>query len=98
MTEMAQLKNLELLKNLTIGHIGKLLRKNEELQKKKGENNGSKMKKIGDRNYFKKLKSEEQLKKPAEKKTKKPSKHELKQNDNVVRQKLRQTDNEKRSS
>lgn len=49
MTEMAQLKKLELLKNLTTGLIGKLLRKSEELQKKKGEDNGFKMKKIGDR-------------------------------------------------
>jgi len=51
--------------------IGKLLRKNEELPKKKGENNGCKMKKTGDKDFCKKLTSVEQLKKPEEIKTKK---------------------------
>ena len=50
-------------------HIGKLLRKNEELQKKKGESNGCKMKKTGDKNFYKMPRSVEQLKKLEENKT-----------------------------
>jgi len=55
--------------NRITDHIGKLLRKNEELQKKKGESNGCKMKKTGDKNFYKMPRSVEQLKKLEENKT-----------------------------
>ena len=66
------------LANRITDHIGKLLRKNEELQKKKEESNGCKMKKTGDKNSNKKLRSEEQLKTPEGNKTEKTLKLELK--------------------
>jgi hypothetical protein len=66
---------------LTIDHTGKLLRTNEELQKKKEESNGCKMKKTGDKKSYKKPRSVEQLKKPEERKTERTSKPELKLRD-----------------
>ena len=66
---------------MTIDLTGKLLRTNEELQKKKEESNGCKMKKTGDKKSYKKLRSVEQLKKPEERKTERTSKPELKLRD-----------------
>jgi hypothetical protein len=66
---------------LTIDLTGKLLRTNEELQKKKEESNGCKMKKTGDKESYKKLRSVEQLRKPEEKKTERTLKPELKLRD-----------------
>ena len=62
--------------NLIIDLTGKLLRTNEELQKKKEGSNGCKMKKTGDKDFFKKLRSAETLKKPEESKTERTLKQE----------------------
>lgn len=65
---------------------GKLLRKNEELQKKKEESNGCKMKKTGDKDFWKKPRSVEQLKNLEENKTDKTSKLELNKKNKEERQ------------
>ena len=68
-------------------HIGKLLRKNEELQKKKGESNGCKMKKTGDKNFYKMPRSVEQLKKLEENKTEETLNLELNKKNKEEKQK-----------
>lgn len=62
--------------NRTIDLTGKLLRTNEKLQKMKEEKHGCKMKKTGDKDFCKKLRSVEQLKKVEENKTEKTLKQE----------------------
>jgi hypothetical protein len=56
--------------SLTADHTGKLLRKNEDLQKKQEENNGCKTKKTGDKDLYKRLMSAKQPKRLDAKKTK----------------------------
>jgi len=66
-TKANQMKNL----------VGKLLKTNEELLKKKGEINGCKMKRTEDKAVFKKLKIAEHLRKQEEKLKKEILKLEL---------------------
>jgi hypothetical protein len=75
--------------NLIIDLTGKLLRTNEELQKKKEGNNGCKMKKTGDKDFCKKLRSVELLRKPEEKKKRRTLKQELNQRDKEEKKKLK---------
>jgi cation transport ATPase len=90
-------QTLRLRANQTTDHTGKLLRTNEELPKKKEERYGCKMKKTGDKNFFKMLRSVEQLKRPEENKTEETLNLEFNKKKKDAKQKLRAKNKEEKN-
>lgn len=88
---------LTLKTNQITDHTGKLSRTNEELRKKKEERFGCKMKKTGDKNFFKMLRSVEELKRPEENKTEKTLRPEFNKKKRDVKQKSRLKNKEEKS-
>ena len=90
-------QTLRLKASQTTDHTGKLLRTNEEPPKKKEERYGCKMKKTGDKESYKKLRSVEQLKRPEENKTEETLNLEFNKKKKDAKQKLRAKNKEEKN-